>query len=119
MTHDELGIWGERKAVEYLMKRRFSILDQNVRFRRNEIDIVAIDSDSNELVVVEVKTRQTARIGPPWKAVTRSKQRQIIQVAYWLVKDRQIYRNLRFDIVSIVHNSHRTEIEHIRNAFGP
>jgi putative endonuclease len=119
MTHYELGKWGERKALTFLSELGFNVLDKNVKRRKNEIDLVAIDNVTQELVVVEVKTRQTAEIGPPWKAVTRAKQRQIIHVANWLVKERQIDREVRFDIISIVHNSYRTEIEHLRNAFAP
>ncbi|HBW87101.1 MAG TPA: hypothetical protein DEF82_10295 [Crocinitomicaceae bacterium] len=119
MTHDELGKWGEGKALKFLTELGFNVLDKNVKLRKNEIDLVAIDNVTQELVVVEVKTRQTAEIGPPWKAVTRAKQRQIIHVANWLVKERQIDRDVRFDIISIVHNSYRTEIEHLRNAFAP
>lgn len=119
MTHDELGKWGEVKALAFLTELGFIVLDRNVKLRKNEIDLVVIDNVTQEIVVVEVKTRQTAEIGPPWKAVTRAKQRQIIHVANWLVKERQIDRDVRFDIISIVHNTFRTEIEHLRNAFAP
>jgi putative endonuclease len=119
MTHDELGKWGEEKATDYLISLGYVLLDRNVRLKKNEIDIVAIDQVLDEVVIVEVKTRQTAEIGPPWKAVTRAKQRQVIQVANWFVKEGQLNKDIRFDIISIVHNSYRTEIEHIRNAFSP
>lgn len=119
MTHDELGKWGEVKALAFLTELGFIVLDRNVKLKKNEIDLVVIDNVTQEIVVVEVKTRQTAEIGPPWKAVTRAKQRQIIHVANWLVKERQIDRDVRFDIISIVHNTFRTEIEHLRNAFAP
>lgn len=119
MTHDELGKWGEVKALTFLTELGFILLDRNVKLKKNEIDLVVIDNVTQEIVVVEVKTRQTAEIGPPWKAVTRAKQRQIIHVANWLVKERQIDRDVRFDIISIVHNTFRTEIEHLRNAFAP
>jgi len=119
MTQDALGKWGEARAMEFLMSKDHVILDKNVRLKKHEIDIVALDKQTLELVIIEVKTRQTAAICPPWKAVTKLKQRQIIQVANWLVKERRIDREVRFDIVSIVHNTYRTEIEHLRNAFSP
>jgi hypothetical protein len=34
------------------------------------------------------------------------------------VQDNQIDRNVRFDIVSIVHNQFQTSIEHIPDAFS-
>jgi len=115
MTKDELGNWGEENAVGYLQKKGFEIIDRNFRFQKNEIDIIA--KSGNELVVVEVKTRQTAEIGEPWRAVTKAKQKQIIKVANYYVQTNLIDSDVRFDIISIVHNSYRTEIEHIEGAF--
>jgi putative endonuclease len=117
MTNDELGNWGEVRAKNYLIEQGFQIIGQNIRFKKWEVDIVALDGE--ELVIVEVKTRQTAEIGEPWRAVTQNKQRQIIKVADFYVKTNQIDRNVRFDIVSIVHNTYRTDIEHIKYAFYP
>ena len=115
MTKDELGSWGEDYASGYLQKKGFQILERNVRFKKNEIDIVA--KIGGELIIVEVKTRQTAEIGEPWRAVTKSKQKQIIKVADHYVQFNQIDSDVRFDVVSIVHNYYRTEIEHIEGAF--
>lgn len=115
MTKDELGILGEEYACIFLKRNGFEILERNFRFKKNEIDIIA--SYNNELVIVEVKTRQTAEIGEPWRAVTKSKQKQIIKVADYYVQTNQIDMNVRFDIVSIIHNSYRTELEHIEGAF--
>jgi len=117
MTNDELGNWGEARARTFLAELGYEVVAQNVRFKKWEADIVALDGD--ELVFVEVKTRQTAEIGEPWRAVTQNKQKQIIKVADHYVKTNQIERNTRFDIVSIVHNTYRTDIEHIKSAFYP
>ena len=117
MNHVELGIFGETLAEHFLSKKGYQILDRNYRFKKLEVDIIAMDGD--KIVIVEVKTRQTAEIGEPWRAVTRSKQRQIIQVANQYICTNEIDRETRFDIVSIVHNSYRTQIEHIEDAFYP
>lgn len=115
MTNQELGILGEKLAQEYLTKNGYTHLDFNYRFGKLEVDIISIEN--NQLVVTEVKTRQTAEIGEPWRAVTRAKQRQIIKVADAYVKWKKLDIDTRFDIVSIVHNQYRTEIEHIIDAF--
>ncbi len=117
MTKEELGIWGEEKATNYLLKKGYELVDRNIRFKRYEIDIVLKKRDL--LVIVEVKTRNTAEIGEPWRAVTRGKQRQIIEVADNYVKANQIDKEVRFDVVSIVHNSFHTKIEHLEGAFAP
>ena len=116
MTQQELGILGENYAVAHLISKGYSILHRNYKFRKNEIDIVT--SFQNKLIVVEVKTRQTAEIGEPWRAVTRSKQKAIIQVADYYIKEKGITMDAQFDIISIVHNTFRTEIEHIEDAFS-
>ena len=116
MKKEELGLWGEAEALSFLQGKGFQLMDRNIRFKRWEVDLVLLDGE--ELVIVEVKARCTAQIGEPWRAVTRSKQRQIIKVADRYVQDNQIDRNVRFDIVSIVHNQFQTSIEHIADAFS-
>ena len=117
MTLQELGKLGESLAENYLSLKGYKIIDRNVRFKRFEIDLVAQKDEL--IVIIEVKARQTDAIGEPWRAVTRSKQRQIIKVADNYIKRRQINKNVRFDVVSIVHHSFGTQIEHIPAAFYP
>ena len=117
MTHVELGALGEALAVQYLKKNDIEIIEQNYRFKKGEIDIVGKKNDL--IVIYEVKTRETAEIGEPYKAVTRRKQKQIITVANQYIQSKNIDLEVQFDIISIVHNSYRTKIEHIENAFFP
>ncbi len=117
MNHLQLGIYGESLAANFLITKKYKILAKNVRFKNIEIDIVA--HDANDLVVVEVKTRQSALIGDPWKAVTRVKQKNLIAAINQYVHLHQIDNNIRFDIISIVHNQFQTKIEHIVDAFKP
>jgi len=116
MTQQELGIFGENLAVSHLVNKGYTILQRNYKFNRKEIDIVA--THNNQLVVIEVKARHSAVIGEPWMAVTRAKQKIIVQVANHFVLTRKLDLDTRFDIVSIVHNSYRTKIEHIEDAFS-
>ena len=46
---------GEILAKQYLLRKNFTILQVNVKFREGEIDIIA--KKSRKLVFVEVKTR--------------------------------------------------------------
>lgn len=117
MTTKELGDLGEHFALQYLKKKGYRVLVQNYRFQRNEVDIICDENDC--ILFIEVKTRQTAEIGPPWKAVTRNKQKQIIKCAHNYLVTNSIEKEARFDIVSIVHNGKGTFIEHIEDAFYP
>lgn len=116
MTDQELGIYGEELAQKHLLKEGYSIRQTNYRFKKFEIDIVAEKAD--RIVIVEVKTRQTAEIGEPWMAVTKKKQRQIILCANDYIQSKAIAKEVRFDIISIVHNSYRSKLEHIEDAFS-
>jgi putative endonuclease len=111
MNNTELGSLGEQMACEYIRKKDFQIIERNYRFKKNEIDIIA--QKDNQLIVIEVKTRHTAEIGEPWQAVTRNKQKQIIQVANQYIQTNNIELETRFDIISIVHNTYRTELTHL------
>ena len=116
MTQQELGQFGETLAANHLKNKGYSILYRNYKFLKNEVDIIARYED--KIIVVEVKTRQTAEIGEPWMAVTKAKQKLIIQVANHFIQTNEIENDTRFDIISIVHNSFRTKIEHIEDAFS-
>lgn len=115
MDLQTLGAFGESKAVEFLKQQGHEIVQTNYRNLRAEVDIISKDGD--DLVFTEVKTRQTAEIGEPWMAVTRKKQKQIIKCAHQYVVSKDLDVNVRFDIVSIVHNSYGTRLEHIPRAF--
>ncbi|MGJ8661278.1 MAG: YraN family protein [Bacteroidota bacterium] len=117
MTNQELGLYGENLATSFLKKQGHVIVARNFRLQHLEIDIVTVYE--GKIHVVEVKTRQTAEIGEPWRAVTRSKQRQIIKVANHYIQSKDIDLETQFDIISIVHNGHRTDLEYIEDAFTP
>lgn len=117
MNHIELGQEGENIAAKFLSNKGYQILTRNFRFKKNEIDIVC--EHENQLIIVEVKTRQTAAIGEPYMAVTRNKQKQIIKVANHYVEEMNCKLEVRLDVVSIVLNQYGTKIEHIEDAFYP
>jgi len=115
--HNELGKTGEDLALNELLKKGLKLKERNYSFNKAEVDLIMIDR--KDLVFVEVKTRQTAEIGEPFMAVTKAKQRQLIKAAHHYIVSKDLDVNARFDIVSIVHNSYRTTIEHIPDAFYP
>lgn len=117
MTQEELGVLGEIMAQKHLTNNSYEILDLNWRFHRYELDIVA--RIKNWIVFVEVKTRENSYAGEPWEAVNRQKQNRIIMAAneYLILKDIEL--DCRFDIISIVHNSKYSHLEHLEDAFYP
>lgn len=117
MNHIELGKAGESLAVEHLRSKKHQILVTNYRFGRNEVDIISLDR--KEIVFTEVKTRNSTFFGCPAEAISRSKQRQIINVANQYIQKEDIDLEVRFDIIGIILNVHQKELDHIENAFIP
>lgn len=117
MNHIELGQKGEEAAVIYLTSKGHQIIDRNYRWKKYEVDIISLFD--GKLVVTEVKTRQTGIIGEPYKAVTLSKQRQIIKATNQYIQEKDRSEEVRFDVISIVDNSFGMRLEHIEDAFYP
>ena len=116
-AHNEFGKQGEELAAQYLINKGYEILERNWRNIHKEIDIIA--KDGTDLVIVEVKTRQTDEYGNPDVAVTKQKQWRLISAANAYVFQNRLDINTRFDIISIIFKDGEPVIEHIEDAFLP
>ena len=115
--HNDFGKLGEELAVNYLIGKGYEILERNWRNIHKEIDIIA--KDGKDLVIVEVKTRQSDEYGNPDVAVTKQKQWRLISAANAYVFQNRLDINTRFDIISIIFKDGEPVIEHIEDAFLP
>lgn len=113
----KLGRQGEDRAVEWLKKKGYKILDQNYYTRYGELDIIC--EKSREIVFVEVKTRRSSQFGSPEEAVTYRKIQHMKHAALLYLSEKNIpYRGMRFDVIAIRVSSDGSEnINHIENAF--
>ena len=82
-----------------------------------EIDIIAYDNE--KLVIIEVKLRSTDYFGDPSEAVTKKKQRLLIEAAEAYLETIYEAPEVRFDIISIVASQQGYRFEHITDAFNP
>jgi putative endonuclease len=117
-TAHKLGKQGEKIACDYLKTGGFLILDKNWHSGKyGEIDVVAQDNLTKEIVFVEVKTRDTSTEDAK-ELLTSKKQQQIYKLAqsYLFLKKLEDYA-CRFDVIAIKINEMEKELEHIRNAF--
>lgn len=113
----EIGSLGEKLALELLKAKGYRVKCKNFRTPFGELDIVATHRGS--IVFIEVRTRTTSSLGPPFLSVTRIKQTHIIKNAlFYLKRYGRIDSNWRIDVVSVKLDSERTleNIEHIENA---
>jgi putative endonuclease len=117
-THQQiLGQEGENIATKYLIDKGYIILKRNFRWGHAEVDIIA--QFNSQLVVVEVKTRNTSKYGDPEQSVSLKKQQLLAQAteAYLIVNNLDL--TIRYDIISIIKNQYKTEITHLEDAFWP
>ncbi|MBX2828155.1 MAG: YraN family protein [Flavobacteriaceae bacterium] len=113
--HNELGKLGEEMAVRYLLKEDYTILERNFRFDKAEIDIIAEKGD--EIVIVEVKTRNSAAFGNPQEFVTPSKIKLLVKAANEYIVSQNLDKEVRFDIIAVLKNKTQEKLEHFPNAF--
>ncbi len=113
----QTGKSGEELAGKYLEQKGYQVLETNWQSGHQEIDIIARKDDL--LVVAEVKTRRTRFFGEPEEFVTRNKQRQLIKAANQYLLKNELDLEVRFDIVSVLLQGERHQVNHIEDAFYP
>lgn len=105
-----LGQAGEQLATRFLIQKKYHIIDRNVRWKQLEVDIIAIDRDTNELVFIEVKTRSNKRV-EGYLAIGQAKLRALARFAALYQARKKPSYSYRIDAISIV----GTSIEHYQN----
>ncbi len=109
------GADAENRAALWIEKNKgYEILERNYRRRTGEIDIIARDGET--AVFIEVKYRQSTVCGYPSEAVTRQKQRHIMDTAALYMQENG-GDPARFDVAEIIDKNGRMFIRYIENAF--
>jgi putative endonuclease len=113
------GGLGEGLARGFLTRSGYEIICSPFRCKIGEIDIIARHREI--LVFVEVKTRRSSRFGSSIEATTPVKQKQIIKVARFYLKNvnRIQFKFCRFDVIAIDQGQSGSapDIRHIQDAF--
>ncbi len=113
--HNELGKKGEQLAIDYLIKKGYTIRDKNWRFQKAEVDIIAQKGDI--LAVVEVKTRSTDYFGNPQDFINPKKIKLLVTAINEYVISKDLDVEVRFDIIGIIKTKNKLKIEHLKDAF--
>jgi len=113
----ELGKKGESIASDHLVSKGFKILETNWHIGSYELDIIA--EKENMIVVAEVKTRSSTVFGEPEVFVNKAKQKCMIRAANIYVTNKDIDKEVRFDIITVVIKGKSTMVNHIEDAFYP
>ena len=100
MNQNQLkGNQGEELAATYLVKKGYSLLERNWRFRRWEVDIIA--SKDRFLHFIEVKTRHSLRFGRPEESITRDKMSNLRNAAEEYQYQHPEWKYIQFDVLAI------------------
>ncbi len=114
--HNQLGQLGEEWAKNYLLEQGYTLLEQNWRWGKGEIDLIVRQEDC--IIFVEVKTRTTARFGQPEEAVSVKKQNLMYELAVEYLHQIVHEQEFRFDIIAITMQPQK-ELRHFQDAFFP
>lgn len=112
-----LGFQGEMIATNFLIHRGYKIIDKNFFCKQGEIDIIALDSNSDCICFIEVKSRYSRSFGYPCESVNYRKIKRLKNTANYYIYKKNLYDiNLRFDIIEILFSyEHPFKINQIKN----
>lgn len=114
----ELGKKGEDLAVEKMTQQGMTIIERRWKSHHYEIDIVAFDPSTQEMVFCEVKTRATAEWGKPEDSIDWQKIKFTVRAAHHYMKMNGYAYSVRFDVFAIIiPNKGQPEINQIKDAF--
>jgi putative endonuclease len=113
----DLGKWGEALALNHFTSKGYKFEKANWRWRHREIDLIV--SNEREIVFIEVKTRTVGVLAKPEEALTRQKQKLLIEAANAFIIEHDINKEARFDVITIWANGKDYKIKHIPNAITP
>lgn len=101
INRQKIGAVGEQIARSYLKKLGWRILDTNVRFGQDELDILAMCPREETISIVEVRT--TARKGTrPEDTITQRKRKAMRRVARHVQTEAIKHRcSLRVDLIAV------------------
>jgi putative endonuclease len=121
----ELGRQGEIVAANYLKQNGYEILTMNFEnalgYKRGELDIVAKDLGTKEIVFVEVKTlKNTYYSSDPESAITRQKYQRLGKIIssyinYYKLNDCEY----RLDAISVIFDpeKRKASLKHLKHIY--
>jgi putative endonuclease len=116
-TTKQIGDEGEWIAKKYLTDKGYQVLETNFRFKKLEVDIIALINKT--LVFIEVKTRKSNTFGEPETFVNKQKQQFLIAAAHHYITKNNLDFESRFDIIAITQNNNNQTVKHLEAAFCP
>lgn len=117
-AHLLAGENAEQAACEFLLTKKFTLIERNVRYPFGEIDLLM--QDANELVFVEVRFRKNQSFGGGAESVTASKRKKMANAAQAWLSSHKAFQNhaCRFDVIALDWHQNAFRIDWIKSAFS-
>jgi putative endonuclease len=126
MDKETTGQTGERVAINFLKECAYEILANNFKIgfgrRLGEIDIIAREKNTQQIVFVEVKTRdfQKYQTTLPEENITYAKLKKLNKIAQFYLRINHLQEtSFRFDAISIWLNQEnkKARVRHLKNIY--
>lgn len=114
-SHNTFGKLGEQKSVDFLKASDYEIRALNYRYLNAEVDIIA--EKDGFLVIVEVKSRNIGFLEGMSHVITPKKVKLLTLAANHYMEKLNRDLEVRFDVITVVKNADKFDIEHFENAF--
>lgn len=117
MDKKQTGNCGEAVCARYYEKHGFTVCARNFHSRFGEIDVIAENAD--QLIFIEVKTREEGQRTLPCEAVDRAKMRRLARTAQaFLMQYGETEKQMQFDVFEVLTRGGRPALcRRIENAF--
>jgi len=117
MNKLDTGKRAEHLACQFLQEKGLKFLQQNYRCHHGEIDLIM--QDREDIVFVEVRSRNHMEYGSALESISQSKIKKLIRTAtHYLQRTNCLYKvTSRFDIIAIDLINGALHPEWIKNAF--
>lgn len=111
----KIGNWGEEQASLFLLREGYEILEKNYFARGGEIDIIALDknSETKTICFVEVKTRKKDD-GSAERALSSAKAKKLKIVAKDYFCKNELNPDdfwIRFELLSVYYDNSEQGLE--------
>lgn len=116
MMTQQVGLHGEQKALDYLLKQGLKLVTRNYSCRWGEVDLIL--RDGHAFVFVEVRQRTSISHGGGAASITNTKRQKIMKTtSHYLIEHKlQDKFPIRFDVISI--DGKLAQVTWIKDAFG-
>lgn len=114
--HNDSGKLAEQLAADWLVAKKYELLENNYRYKHAEIDLIM--KHQGLLIFVEVKYRSGTGFGYAEEFVDGAKRKQIIKAADNYIHENDWHKDIRFDIVAVYKDRYgNVNFRHFEDAF--